>query len=200
MSLPFIVAVAVVAIIEIWLSSVWSPFYFGWGLPIFRTRLRQGDLGRLSSRWLTQQHLHSHLLPFRFSRLNPKTIAFREGLGLLHYTPILHGVIRAGRGRRGGAMIVGYLNWAPGLLVFGLLVADVWNLIHGQLGFPAGAAALFVAVVLYGFQVARLARVRRLIAENLDYAPAVTPQPLADEAGSNRPLVTQDTDSRLSAG
>ncbi|MCP5519123.1 MAG: hypothetical protein H7A45_17910 [Verrucomicrobiales bacterium] len=178
MSLPFIIAVCVVAVIEILLSSSWNGFYYRFGLPVFRSRMSRTDLNRLSSRWLTQQHLHVYPLPLRFMRLGQTAIAFREGIGPLHYTPIMHGVIRRNRGRQPGTSIVGYLNWTPALLLLGLVVEDLWHLAHGRLSFPIGATALMMGIMMYIFQARRLVRLSRMISENLNHVNA-GPKPAA---------------------
>lgn len=182
MNLPFVIALVVVFIIELVLSSNWSRFYFSVGIRLFRLRMPRVELHRLSSRWLTQQHHHANLAPLRFNRLGKTAIAWREGVGSLHYTPILHGVLRRAGPKEGGTLVVGYLNWFTGLLVGGLLVGDVLRFLNGNLGFPTGGVLLVVVIMLYAFQVSRLLRMARMVAERLDHARLTPSQADGDNA------------------
>jgi hypothetical protein len=102
-----------VAIVDFVLAARWSDFYFTVGLPIFWRRIeRPGGIADLSLEELGKRSATVAGTPLLFRLLTPDLIAFREKLfgGSMHYTPIMHGVIRHQR-EEGVVEVAGFVNW-----------------------------------------------------------------------------------------
>src|SRR5688572_20487277 len=92
-----LIVVIAIAIVEIVLSARWNVFYFTVGLPIFVRRIdRIVGIEDVPLEELQKSTATAAGTPLLFRRLAPDVIAFRERAfgGHIHYTPIMHGVIR----------------------------------------------------------------------------------------------------------
>src|SRR5688500_7723843 len=93
--LPF-VAIAVIAVVEFFLTRAWLPAYFRHGLPLFRMRVHGVRLdARAEARVGTVAEQRASLIVFQ--RLSESEIAFREkgrSAPSFRYMPILHGLLR----------------------------------------------------------------------------------------------------------
>jgi hypothetical protein len=158
-----IAVVAVTAIVEMVLSVKWNRTYFTAGLPIFIRRVESlRRIEDVSLENLQQSTATAAATPLLFRRLGPDAIGFREafGGGALHYTPIMHGVIRA-RENQPTLDVVGYVNWfAVAILV--MLAVNLGRLFLTIAPFFAAAVAIvyFIQSVRYG----RVAKALRLAA------------------------------------
>lgn len=105
--------VMVVAVVELALSGWWVPFYFRYGVPIFR--VRRDGVHALPPNEHLEQRDDGRLRAFAFRRLSTHELAFRERLwggGWFHYTPLMHGVIRHVP-EEAAIYLTGLLNWYP---------------------------------------------------------------------------------------
>lgn len=168
MSGLFLTALLAVVALELVLSAGWNRFYYRRGLPIFRRWVPRIDVARISSRWLVQQHRHTAPIPLTFKRLSDHEIAFREGIGVLHYTPVMHGVLRNHRSGS-GATVVGYLHWSTGFFLAGMLVRDGLNVLQGRIELPLSLLFLLITAMLYGFQAARLYRFGTMVGSHISH-------------------------------
>lgn len=98
---------------DVVLSMRWSRAYFTAGIPIFVRRVQlPGGISDLPLPELEAAAVTAAGPPLLFRRLDAETIAFRERVfgGMLHYIPIMHGVIRHDVAE-GVARVTGLLNW-----------------------------------------------------------------------------------------
>ena len=119
----FIPTIILIMIIEQFLSGLWVPAYFRYGIPLFRRSF--SDFGRppfeIEADTLTKKVGHTFwLTSVFFNSLGPGEIAFRQAKFTL-YTPVMHGIIRHNR-NDGVVTITGYANWFLGLLAILMLV------------------------------------------------------------------------------
>jgi hypothetical protein len=151
--------VALLIIAEVVLSMKWNGFYCTRGLPIFVRRVESAaNLESFPIETLEKASATAAGAPFQFRRLDPDTIAFRERSlgGLMHYAPLMHGLIRK-RPEEASVAVLGLVNWwAIGLIVF--LVAILGRNIAIIGLYAVGALAL-----LYFIQAVRYLRVAKAI-------------------------------------
>ncbi len=151
--------VALIIIAEVVLSMKWNLFYCTRGIPIFVRRIESaGKPETLSLETLEKASATAAGAPFQFRRLDPNTIAFRERSlgGLMHYAPLMHGLIRK-RPEEASVAVLGLVNWwAIGLIVF--LVA-----ILGRDIAVIGLYAVGALAVLYFIQAVRYLRIAKAI-------------------------------------
>ena len=135
-----LVVFAAIVIAEVALSWTWNRFYFTFGLPIFSRRIdgrREIDDALLDE--VKRKSATAAAAPFAFRRMGPDAIAFREsGGGLMHYTPIMRGLIRHDPSEP-GVKVLGYMNWfviAAAIILTVVLrrgIKDVWPYFVGWL-------------------------------------------------------------------
>ena len=151
--------VALLIIAEVVLAMKWNRFYCTRGLPIFVRRAEGvAKLESLPLELLEKASATAAGAPFQFRRLDPDVIVFRERSlgGLIHYAPLMHGLIRK-RSEEASVAVVGLVNWwAIGLVV--LLLA-----ILGRNVAIIGLYAVGVFAVLYFIQAVRYLRVAKAI-------------------------------------
>jgi hypothetical protein len=107
-----IVILVVVAIAETVLNSRWVPFYFLKGIILFKKSVSFAEPPYLSPDDLSTQFSQGIVSPIVFYPLGEDLIAFREKLfsfRLLHYTPVMHGLIRIDR-QQHEISVTGYAN------------------------------------------------------------------------------------------
>lgn len=116
-------AIGVVAALDFLLAARWNNLYFRFGLPIFVRRIErpQGILD-LSLTELESSSATAAAAPLSFHRLSPTTVAFREKVfgGIMHYVPIMHGVIRYDPAE-GVVRVIGILKWFVLVFVISLV-------------------------------------------------------------------------------
>src|SRR5258707_254711 len=116
--------VAAVVVAEVILAMTWNRFYLTVGLPIFVKRTeRLASIDEVSLEELHKRTATAAGTPLIFRRLAPNLIAFREsGVGgIIHYTPLMRGLIRRNEGETAVA-VVGFMNW---FIVVGTVVLVV---------------------------------------------------------------------------
>jgi hypothetical protein len=95
---PLLLALGIVGasvVLEIIVSWRWTPSYFRFGIPIFIRRIeRAGGVAGVSIEPLEKSSRTATGPPFRFRRLGPDLIAFRER-GFNGYVPLMRGAISA---------------------------------------------------------------------------------------------------------
>jgi hypothetical protein len=114
-----IVLVLAVLVAEVILSMTWNRVYFTFGIPIFIRRIdRPRGLDDVSLDELPRSAATVAGAPFVFRRLPSGAIAFREKLfgGMLHYAPLMRGVIRHNAGEA-SVVVTGLINWTAVALV-----------------------------------------------------------------------------------
>ena len=152
--------VVAIAIVEIVLSAKWSRFYFTVGLPIFWRRVdRVIGLEDQSLHELLQVAATVAATPLLFRRLAPDLIAFREKAfgGSIHYTPIMHGVIRR-RPEEATAVVLGLVNWyiVALIVMFAILMgADFIGIV------PYLVAAVSIVYLIQSVRYGRIAKALR---------------------------------------
>lgn len=107
------VIVLVIVIVEIILLATWNRRYCAFGLPIFVRRVdRSTGLSGVSLDELRRASATVAGTPLIFRQLDANLIAFREqGFGgLLHYTPVMRGLIRHDR-EEASVVVLGLVNW-----------------------------------------------------------------------------------------
>jgi hypothetical protein len=159
-----IVAAAIVA--EVILAMTWNRFYLTFGLPIFVKRVeRLANLEDVSLEQLQKSTATAAGTPLVFRRLDPDRIAFREGGvgGLIHYTPLMRGLIRHNQGEPAVA-VVGFANW---FAVVGTVVL-VATLRRGIVN--VAPMFLLAFAILYFIQAVRFWRLSKALRE-----PAMEP-------------------------
>jgi hypothetical protein len=151
--------VALLIIAEVVLSIKWNRFYCTRGLPIFLRRAESAaKVESFPIETLEKASATAAGAPFQFRRLDANTIAFRERSlgGLMHYAPLMHGLIRK-RPEEASIAVVGLVNWwAIGLVVFLLAILRRDIAVIGL--YAVGAFA-----VLYFIQAMRYLRVAKAI-------------------------------------
>jgi hypothetical protein len=151
--------VALLIIAEVVLSMKWNRFYCTRGLPIFVRRAESpAKLESFPMEVLEKASATAAAAPFQFRRLDPNTIAFRERslFGLIHYAPLMHGLIRR-RPEEASVAVLGLVNWwAIGLVVFLLAM------LRGDIAI-IGLYAVGAFAVLYFIQAVRYLRVAKAI-------------------------------------
>ena len=160
-------------------NLAFSPTYFRWGIPIYRTRLSFAP-PRLSidlDQFLTSQ-MHSDWAPSLIFRwVSDSEIGFREQVFKwpfkfrytfrVRYTAVMHGLVQFSPIER-VMVITGRVNWFP-LGLFALVVGFVWQA-HG------GPRLLFLVFYLaifgscYWTQVSRYRSVTRMLSKHLHAA------------------------------
>jgi hypothetical protein len=144
--------VALLIIAEVVLSMKWNRFYCTRGVPIFVRRAESGaKLESFPIEVLEKASATAAGAPFQFRRLDANTIAFRERSlgGLMHYAPLMHGLIRK-RAEEASIAVVGLVNWwAIGLVVFLLAILRRDIAIIGLYAVGAFAVLYFIQAVRY---------------------------------------------------
>jgi hypothetical protein len=162
--------VGVVIIAEVILAMRWNRFHCTVGLPIFVKRVeRLGNLDDMPLETLQKKTATAAGTPLVFRRMDPNLIAFREsGIGgILHYTPLMRGVVRRREGESTVA-VIGFANW---FIVAGTVVLLV-VLRRGFLDvLPMFVLAIAVLYLIQGIRFWRLSRALR--------DPAMEPATLA---------------------
>ena len=147
------------ALIEMLLSVRWNRTYFTAGLPIFVGRVpRPGGIADVSLEELADKTKTALGAAMLYRRLDPDVIAFREQVAgaRLHYTPIMHGVIRYDA-VEGVARVTGLVNWFAPVFLLTLVVA-----VRDDATFLLFLAGMFG--LLYLLQAARYRRVAKALA------------------------------------
>ena len=151
--------VGVVIIAEVILAMRWNRFYCTVGLPIFVKRVeRLTSLEDIPLETLQKRTATAAGTPLVFRRMGPDLIAFREsGIGgILHYTPLMRGLVRRGEGESTVA-VIGFINW---FFVAGTVVL----LVMLRRGFlQILPMFLLVIAVLYFIQGVRFWRLSRAL-------------------------------------
>lgn len=158
--------VAAVIVAEVILALRWNRFYLTFGLPIFVKRSeRLASLEDVSLEELQKRTATAGGTPLVFRRLAPNLIAFREsGMGgVIHYTPLMRGLIRRSEGESAVA-VVGFANW---FIVVGTVVLGV---VLGRRVTIIAPMFLFVFAVIYFIQAVRFWRLANALR-----APAMQP-------------------------
>jgi len=152
-------AVVVVAIAELVLAATWNPFYCTVGLPIFARRVERAQgLAGVQLDELERRSATAAAQGFKFRQLGPDKIAFHEqGFGIVHYTPIMRGLIRHDPAEP-GVVVLGLVNWFVVALVV-VLVAGLRRNIIDLAPYLGGAFA-----ILYFVQAMRFWRVGNQLA------------------------------------
>jgi hypothetical protein len=164
--------VAAVIVAEVILAMSWNRFYLTFGLPIFVKRVeRLGSLEDVSLEYLQKRTATAGGTPLVFRRLDPNLIAFREsGLGgVIHYTPLMRGLIRRSEGESSVA-VIGFANWfiVVGTIVLVVMLRrDVVNI---------APLYLFAIGILYLIQGVRFWRLATALRE-----PAMEPETLTSQ-------------------
>ena len=164
--------VFVLALVEWGASGFWWPAYFRSGLLVYRKTVLLPFHLELSAEELTTRFEKGVLPPLLFRRISGDELAFRESylcFRLLHYTPLMHGLIRY---RHGRLEILGLANWFP-LAFFTFFVA----LAFGVGGFSRFRIMFLIAPVvvyalLYFVQVVRFTKVYDFLLSKGQYAGA----------------------------
>ena len=156
------IALAVVALLEVFLSHTWNPTYFRYGLPVF---WRKHKLTPVRN-WPSPAELanevrarYSHLIVFR--QTGRHEYAFREKafqLTLASLAPVMHGRLNW-EPRAGSMTVVGYANW----FVVSVIVVAVYLLGQGNLRLLALLA--LIPALLYAIQARRFNRVATVAKE-----------------------------------
>ncbi len=117
---------------EILASWTWMSFYFRYGIPVFRRRVRINRFGPKFAEELERMHHSNISLPLLFRAISHREIAFRErayGIYWLRYAPVIRGLIHVSEDSR-EVHITGLLNWYVVLLLvflpLMLALDDVW--------------------------------------------------------------------------
>jgi len=164
-------AVIAVALVESIVSGFWAPFYFRWGIPLYRRTIPYVSSRRpeLDAEALTGKFARRAVVSLVFQSLRPGYIAFRERIiqvTLIHYTPIMHGLIRLDD-RDAAVTVVGHANIWP------LCFAAVWVSFCFTEGMIAPARVLFLGILplalgfCYAIQASRFSGVCREIERRL---------------------------------
>jgi hypothetical protein len=151
--------VALVIIAEVVLSMKWNVFYCTRGIPIFVRRAESA--AKLESFPLETLEKASATVagaPFQFRRLDPDTIAFRERSlgGLMHYAPLMHGLIRK-RPEEASVAVLGLVNW------WAIAIVVLLGAILGRNVAIIGFYAALTFAVLYFIQAVRYLRIAKAI-------------------------------------
>ena len=153
--------VVAVALVEVWLSKTWNASYFATGVPIFLRRIdRPSGLGDVDLDVLQKRCATAAGAPILFRRLDANRIAFREQMagGLIHYTPIMRGLIRHQR-EEASVVVAGLVKW---YIVAAIVVLAVWlgkDIVHAL---PYVALAFGVLYLIQGVRFWRLANALRV--------------------------------------
>jgi hypothetical protein len=172
-TIPAVIALAIVAAVivaEVILAMTWNRFYLTFGLPIFVKRVeRLASLEDVSLEYLQKRMATAGGSPLVFRRLDPNAIAFREsGLGgVIHFTPLMRGLIRHNHGEPAVA-VIGFANWFIVVGTIVLVAALRRNVVH------IAPMFLFAIAVLYLIQGVRFWRLAKALRE-----PAMEPETLA---------------------
>jgi hypothetical protein len=165
--------VVVVIIAEVILAARWNRFYVTVGLPIFVKRVeRLASLEDVPLEYLQKRTATAAGTPLVFRRLEPDLIAFREsGVGgILHYTPLMRGIIRHREGEPAVA-VIGFANWFVVLGTLALIVT------LGRGVVVIAPMFLLMIAILYLIQGVRFWRLARALRE-----PSMQPETLASSA------------------
>jgi len=151
-AITFVIAVIVV---EIVLSAKWNRAYFTIGLPIFVRRVeRPHGLADVSFDDVQKRSANAAGTPLAFHRLDTNLIAFREKTygGMLHYAPLMRGVIHHTEGEQ-SVVLRGLVNWWFVALTITLLITLGRGVRHIAMIY------IFVLAILYLIQGVRFYRV-----------------------------------------
>jgi hypothetical protein len=151
--------VALLIIAEVVLSMKWNGFYFTQGLPIFVRRAESAaKLESVSIEVLEKASATAAGAPFQFRRLDANTIAFRERSlgGMIHYAPLMHGLIRK-RPEEASVAVLGLVNW------WAIAIIVLLGAILGRNIAIIGLYAAGLFAVLYFIQAVRYLRVAKAI-------------------------------------
>jgi len=117
---------------EILVSWTWMGFYFRYGLPVYRRKVRINKFGPKFAEELERMHHSNVSLPLLFRAISRREIAFREkayGIYWLRYAPVIRGLIHVSKDSK-EIYITGLLNWYVILLIvflpLMLALDEVW--------------------------------------------------------------------------
>jgi hypothetical protein len=147
--------VMLVAVVEVALTGWWVPFYFQYGVPVFRARrIGVPTLPPDAEGQLAERGDGRLMRAFAFRRLSTHEIAFRErmwGSGLFRYTPLMHGLIRHVP-EEGAIYVTGLLNWYPAAFISFFAVVTGGDV-------PMTLIAVGGVALIYSIQARRYRRV-----------------------------------------
>jgi hypothetical protein len=149
-----------IAVVELVLSARWNRTYFTAGIPIFVRRVEKPDgLANVDLEALEARTRPAAGAPLQFRHVDAATVAFREKLfsgGTLHYTPIMHGVIRHTVGEP-HVRVIGLANW------FSVVFVVVLVAVLGRGIVTILPILLFAIGVIYLIQAVRYNRVAKAL-------------------------------------
>ena len=148
-------SVLAIALVEMALWVWWVPWYFRYGVPIFRTR-RVGISGLPPEDQLDKQLSERGVPWFAYRRFSPLEIGFREpiwGTVGMHYTPVMHGFIRHVP-EEGAVYVTGFVDWySAAFLGFFILMTG---------GHPGNVFLLFIIGIMAAIYAVQARRYRKL--------------------------------------
>ncbi len=158
---PFVAVIALVvavAIIELILEAKWNRAYFVTGIPIFISRVDWREpLESVPVEHLQKGSATAAGPPLVFHLFDSDAMGFHEqGFGLMHYAPLMRGVIRR-ETESGTVRVAGLVNW----WFVALLIALPLMLGRNVVIFAPAVVAVFA--ILYLIQGVRFWRVARAL-------------------------------------
>jgi hypothetical protein len=164
------IALAVAFVADLLFSGAWMPWYFQFGVVLFRQEVAVEGTNTLV---LNAEMLQSHFdTVFRgqrmmFRQLTSNTIGIREklfsfGPSTFRYTPVMHALLTFDRGES-KVTIRGVANWT--FLVLTLIVVLVFVVTavpHSALGLVAIPVYLSFPLIIYVVQRRRYIRILRV--------------------------------------
>lgn len=170
------IALGLIMILELILSSSWNYFYFKSGFPIFRKEIyNENHISKdsININELEYEFSKSVAPSIKFRKIADNEIGFREQIfqfSLFSYTPIMHGRIIIDEPFR-QVRIKGQTNWY--ILTFPLVFLSFFPFSSSEVGFTSFnlVPVLFllgVFVILYFIQATRFKKVAKLIKNMVD--------------------------------
>ncbi|HEV7767392.1 MAG TPA: hypothetical protein VGQ76_20495 [Thermoanaerobaculia bacterium] len=152
-------ALLVLLILESILAIRWNRAYYTYGLPIYVRRIeRPRGLADVDLETLVKGSATVAGAQMVFQRLSPDLIAFRERVfgGLMHYTPIMSGVI-VHRTEESAVVVVGRVKW---FVVAFVVTFVVWM---GKDFIDIAPFIVGALAVIYLIQAVRFSRVAKAL-------------------------------------
>lgn len=138
--------VFVLAFVDLFLNATWNPFYYRFGIPIYRRTFKaNGFPAQPPSAEEVETAVPQEIWTgIAVHQLDKDLLAFREKLVdwrlfRMKYTPLMHGALKFDK-PSGTVKVVGFLNWFP--VAFACLFI-------GGVGFAGFATGEFFAEFLF---------------------------------------------------
>ena len=167
-----LIALAILALAEMGLTTTWNKLYFMFGLPIFVKKIPvKNHRAEIPPKHIFETRFRSNgSTPIVFGEIGANGYGFCEEMLRfskfgLRYTPVMHGWLVFDDANH-QVVVKGFANWyilGFSLLWFGMLTSGLFNSLSTAI--PFGLFFIVIVGVIYAIQYSRFSKVAAVAAQ-----------------------------------